>query len=139
MVASELEKLLLYASGRGRITLGEASGRLRDIIKSCEFKEGGFIIRTSAETATRALDLLASLHLVERLDLPEGDHAYVACDASHHHHAICTDCGRSLDIDDLGLSDVLSSIGARSGFRVSAHRLEVFGTCASCTATAAEA
>jgi len=90
-------------------------------------------------TIFRALDLLASLHLVERLDLPEGDHAYVACDASHHHHAICTDCGRSLDIDDLGLSDVLSSIGARSGFRVSAHRLEVFGTCASCTATAAEA
>jgi Fe2+ or Zn2+ uptake regulation protein len=83
-------------------------------------------------TVFRALDLLASLNLVERLDLPAGDHAYVACDPSHHHHAICTRCGHSLDIDDRGLSDVLSAIRTRSGFRVSAHRLEVFGTCASC-------
>ena len=83
-------------------------------------------------TIFRALDLLASLKLVERLDMPAGDHAYVSCEPAHHHHAICTGCGRSLDIDDLGLSEVLSAIGARSGFLVSAHRLEVFGLCSAC-------
>lgn len=83
-------------------------------------------------TIFRALDLFASLNLLERVDLPAGDHAYVACDANHHHHAICTACGRSLDIDDLGLAEVLAGIGTRSGFRVSDHRLEVFGTCAGC-------
>ena len=83
-------------------------------------------------TVFRALDLFTSLELVERVDLPGGDHAYVACDPVHHHHAICTGCGRSLDVDDLGLTGVIAGIGRRSGFRVTAHRLEIFGLCAAC-------
>jgi Fur family transcriptional regulator, ferric uptake regulator len=85
-------------------------------------------------TIFRALDQFASLDLVERVDLPGGEHAYVACEAVHHHHAICTGCGRSLDVDDQGLADVLAAIGGRSGFRVTAHRLEIFGLCAACQA-----
>ena len=88
-------------------------------------------------TVFRALDLFASLNLVERVDLPAGDHAYVACEQAHHHHAICTRCGRSLDVDDTGLAEVLADIGRRSGFRVSAHRLELFGLCAACQAATA--
>jgi len=88
-------------------------------------------------TVFRALDLFTSLNLVERVDLPGGDHAYVACDAAHHHHAICTSCGRSLDVGDLGLGDVLHEIGRRSGFHVTSHRLELFGVCAACHARAA--
>lgn len=87
-------------------------------------------------TIFRALDVFAGLGLVERVDLPAGDHAYVACEPAHHHHAICTSCGRSLDVDDLGLTDVLADIGRRSGFRVTAHRLEIFGLCAACQAAA---
>jgi Fur family transcriptional regulator, ferric uptake regulator len=87
-------------------------------------------------TIFRALDLFAQLHLVERVDLPGGDHAYVACERAHHHHAICTSCGRALDVDDRGLAEVLAAIGERSGFRVAAHRLEIFGLCSSCQAAA---
>ena len=68
------------------------------------------------------------------MDLPDGDHAYVVCDAVHHHHAICTGCGQSLDVDDRGLSDILATVLRRSGFRVTAHRLEIFGLCAACQA-----
>jgi Fur family ferric uptake transcriptional regulator len=88
-------------------------------------------------TVFRTLDAFASLGLVERVDLPDGGHAYVACDPVHHHHAICTGCGRSFDVDDAGLGEVLSGIGRRSGFRVTAHRLEIFGLCAACQAAAA--
>lgn len=83
-------------------------------------------------TIFRALDLFTTLGLVERVDLPGGEHAYVACDPVHHHHAICTGCGRSLDVDDVGLTGVLAAIGGRSGFRVTAHRLEIFGLCTAC-------
>jgi Fur family ferric uptake transcriptional regulator len=83
-------------------------------------------------TVFRTLDLFASLGLVERVDLPGGEHAYVVCEGVHHHHAICTGCGRSLDVDDLGLGEVLARIAARSGFRVTDHRLEIFGRCAEC-------
>ncbi len=85
-------------------------------------------------TIFRALDLFASLDLVERIDLPGGDHAYVACEPAHHHHAICTGCGRSFDVADSGLAEILGEIGRRSSFRVTEHRLEVFGLCAACHA-----
>jgi Fe2+ or Zn2+ uptake regulation protein len=90
-------------------------------------------------TIFRALDLFTSLDLVERVDLPDGDHAYVACDPVHHHHAICTSCGRSSDVSDLGLGEVLGQVGRRLGFTVTAHRLEIFGLCAACAAIAATA
>lgn len=83
-------------------------------------------------TIFRALELFTSLGLVERVDLPGGAHAWVVCEAVHHHHAICTGCGRSTEVDDAGLGEVLASIGGRSGFRVASHRLEVFGLCAAC-------
>jgi Fur family ferric uptake transcriptional regulator len=83
-------------------------------------------------TIFRSLDVFATLGLVERVDLPGGEHAYVVCDPVHHHHAICTSCGRSTDVSDLGLSEALADVGRRSGFRVTAHRLEIFGLCAAC-------
>lgn len=90
-------------------------------------------------TIFRALDLFASLGLVERIDLPGGDHAYVACDPVHHHHAICTGCGRSFDVADPGLAEILGEIGRRSSFRITGHRLEVFGLCAACQAASVQA
>jgi Fur family ferric uptake transcriptional regulator len=85
-------------------------------------------------TVFRCLELFTSLGLVERVDLPDGTHAWVACEDVHHHHAICTGCGRSVDVDDHGLAETLATIGRRTGFRVTSHRLEVFGTCATCAA-----
>ncbi len=86
-------------------------------------------------TVFRALDLFTSLGLVERVDLPAGDHAYVTCEPAHHHHAICTRCGRSLDLADMGLDQVLLDAGRRLGFRITSHRLELFGLCAACQAS----
>jgi Fe2+ or Zn2+ uptake regulation protein len=84
-------------------------------------------------TVFRALDLFADLNLVERLDLPDGGHAYVACDARHHHHVVCSSCGRSDDVEDSGIADVVARIADRTGFTVSEHRLELFGLCPACT------
>lgn len=90
-------------------------------------------------TIFRALDLFTELRLVERVDLPAGDHAYVACDPVHHHHAICTHCGRALDVADSGLADMLAEVGDRLGFRVTSHRLELFGLCGACQASSGAA
>ncbi|MEZ0241544.1 MAG: Fur family transcriptional regulator [Chloroflexota bacterium] len=85
-------------------------------------------------TIFRTLDVMLELGLVERLDLPSGEHAYVACEPSHHHHVICSACGRSEDIDDGGLRPIVRDIARRTGYRVDAHRLELFGLCPDCQA-----
>lgn len=91
-------------------------------------------LRVGRATIFRTLDVLAELRAVERIDLPSGEHAYVACDPVHHHHVVCTACGRSRDIDDAGLRSVVREIGRRTGYRIDEHRLEVFGRCPGCLA-----
>lgn len=83
-------------------------------------------------TIFRALELLLDLGLVERLDLPSGEHAYVACEPAHHHHVVCSSCGRSAEIDDAGLRAVVDDVARRTGYLVDTHRLELFGTCPAC-------
>jgi Fur family ferric uptake transcriptional regulator len=85
-------------------------------------------------TVFRALDAFSELHVVERLDLPNGDHAYVGCDPAHHHHVVCENCGRTTEIDDGGIRDIVLAIERRTGYRVDSHRLELFGRCPACAA-----
>ena len=83
-------------------------------------------------TIFRSLDVLADLGVVERLDLPSGGHAFVACEPAHHHHVVCSSCGRSTGVADHGLDRVAERIGRASGYRVETHRLELFGLCPDC-------
>lgn len=85
-------------------------------------------------TIFRTLDVMTDLSLVERIDLPSGEHAYVACEPVHHHHVVCSRCGRSDDVDDAGLRAVVRDIARRTGYRIDDHRLELFGLCAACQA-----
>lgn len=83
-------------------------------------------------TIFRLLELLATEGLVERVDLPNGSHAYVPCEPSHHHHLVCIACGAIAEVDDCGIDAVTAEAARRTGFRIDAHRLELFGHCPSC-------
>ncbi len=83
-------------------------------------------------TVFRTLEVLAELGVVERLDLPNGDHAYVGCEPTHHHHVVCSRCGRTSEIDDAGLRSMTGDVERSTGFRVDTHRLELFGVCPTC-------
>ncbi len=83
-------------------------------------------------TIFRAIDLFVEVGAVERIDLPSGEHAYVACVATHHHHVICSRCGQAEEIGDLGLGAVARQVARRTHYRVDEHRLELFGLCPGC-------
>lgn len=87
-------------------------------------------------TVFRSLDVLLDLGVVERIDLPSGEHAYVACEPTHHHHVVCSRCGRAADIEDAGLASVVDDVEHRTGYRIDRHRLELFGLCPTCLAGA---
>ena len=88
----------------------------------------------SRATLFRTLDLFTELGVVERLDLPSGEHAYVPCARAHHHHVICSRCGRTAEVDDCGVADAVAEIARRSGYSIDTHRLELFGLCRHCRA-----
>jgi Fe2+ or Zn2+ uptake regulation protein len=85
-------------------------------------------------TIFRTLDVLLEARAIERIDLPNGSHAYLVCEAAHHHHLVCSRCGQTADIDDAGLRSVVREVARRTGFRVDEHRLELFGSCPTCQA-----
>lgn len=113
----------LIAEQRGHFTAGELVERA-----------ARSAVPVGRATVFRALELFADLNLVERLDLPDGGHAYVACDAAHHHHVVCSSCGRSVDVEDSGIGEVVARIARRTGYNVASHRLELFGLCPECAA-----
>jgi Fe2+ or Zn2+ uptake regulation protein len=77
--------------------------------------------------------LFTALEVLERIDLPAGDHAYVVCEPGvHHHHIVCEVCGRVSEVADEGLAGAVRQIGDRTGWQVESHRLELYGRCPSC-------
>ena len=90
-------------------------------------------------TVFRAIDLLETVGAVERIDLQNGEHAYVACVPTHHHHVICSRCANATEIADLGLGAVAREVARRTGYRVDEHRLELFGLCPACQRATAQA
>ena len=89
-------------------------------------------------TIFRSLEVLAGLGVVERLDLPTGEHAYVPCEPAHHHHVVCSSCGRAaaVGIDDGRLAAVVRDVTRQTGYRVDSHRIELFGLCPACRTAA---
>lgn len=83
-------------------------------------------------TVFRLLELLSGQGFVERIDLPDGTHAYIPCEPTHHHHLVCLNCGATTDVDDCGIEAVTREAARRSGFKIEQHRLELFGRCPDC-------
>lgn len=51
---------------------------------------------------------------------------------TQHYHAICENCGKVEDIYYPGLEDVEKVTAELTGFKVSSHRLEIYGLCTEC-------
>lgn len=83
-------------------------------------------------TIFRALELFTELNVLERLDLPTGEHAYVPCEPAHHHHVVCSRCGRSTEASDHGLQAMVDEVAHHTGYRIDDHRLELYGLCPTC-------
>ncbi|MGH2429436.1 MAG: Fur family transcriptional regulator [Candidatus Limnocylindria bacterium] len=90
--------------------------------------------RIGRATVFRALDTFTALGLVERLDLPSGEHAYVTCEPEprHHHHLICATCGRTTEISGCNVAALAPDVERETGYQLDTHRVELFGTCPEC-------
>jgi Fur family transcriptional regulator, ferric uptake regulator len=83
----------------------------------------------------RALDVLAQLNLVHRIDV-DGTACYEPAHPSgeHHHHAICDRCGKMDSFEDPELERLIDGVGARLGYQVGAHDVVLRGSCPDCAA-----
>jgi Fur family ferric uptake transcriptional regulator len=91
--------------------------------------------RVGLASVYRALDVLAQLGLVHRVDV-DGTACFEPADPSgeHHHHAICDTCGRMDPFEDADLERALELVSERLGYTSRGHDLVLRGTCPGCAA-----
>ena len=87
---------------------------------------------TAYSTVYRVVDRLEQQGKVNRVDWRERGSRFEWAARPHHHHIVCADCGRSVDVDDRDLGFDERRIEQRTGFRVRHHAIELEGTCADC-------
>lgn len=83
-------------------------------------------------TVYRTLQAMVDEGLVDALRTDDGEQAYRRCSTGHHHHLVCRDCGRTVEIEGPAVERWTAAISAEHGFTDVAHTLELFGRCGPC-------
>jgi Fur family transcriptional regulator, ferric uptake regulator len=87
---------------------------------------------TGLATVYRTLSLLANEGVIDTIAHNPGELCYRWCGDEHHHHLVCSNCHRVVEVGDCELGSWLDRVSARHGFVATAHRLEVAGVCGAC-------
>ena len=83
-------------------------------------------------TVYRALTDLVSSGEADALQSQDGEALYRACTTSHHHHLICRQCGRTVEIEASGAEQWAEKVAKEHGFSATSHTIEIFGMCPKC-------
>lgn len=86
-------------------------------------------------TVYRTLQSLADIGAVDVLQHPDGETLYRHCLTDHHHHhLVCTRCGRSEEVEGGPVEKWAELVAARYGYELEAHDAEIYGVCRACQA-----
>ena len=88
--------------------------------------------RVGRATVFRTMKLLLDLNIVCRVLLDDGTLHYRVSTGRHHHHLVCTDCGRVEDFSQCDVESLVRDLQKATQYEVQAHWLEVYGRCQSC-------
>lgn len=102
-------------------------------VKDLHARLAGLRPRIGLATVYRTLEALRDLGLVAIAAQPHGEAAYLFCRSGHHHHAVCTRCGRVDDVPCRSLPKYERILSHGLRFRLTEHQVEFYGVCARCS------
>jgi Fur family ferric uptake transcriptional regulator len=88
--------------------------------------------RVGLATVYRSLQALSDAGDVDQLRTDEGEVAYRRCSRGHHHHLVCRNCGRTVEVEGPAVEHWADKVALAHGFTDVSHTLEIFGLCAAC-------
>jgi Fur family ferric uptake transcriptional regulator len=86
-------------------------------------------------TVYRTIQLLEQLGIVSKHNFDDGRSRYELVDSAEdhqHHHLICLQCGRVLEVEGDLLEHLEKSIDRKYRFRIVDHKVKFFGYCNIC-------
>ncbi|HXY37977.1 MAG TPA: Fur family transcriptional regulator [Planctomycetaceae bacterium] len=142
--ASPREKLEEFLATRGLRLTQERSAILDEVFSSHLHFDGDELatrlasrpgaVRVSRATVYRTLRLMVEAGLLRRVARPNGREVYEHdYGYPQHDHFICRVCGELIEFQNGAISEILEEVAAKNSFRVSGHRLEVYGLCSKCS------
>jgi len=106
------------------LTIAEIRARAEDLAQSSTYRNLTVLEQAGVVHRVVGTDEYARFELDEEL-------------TGHHHHLICSRCGRVEDVDlgpdlEAALDTAVARAARRSGFSVGSHRLDLLGVCPAC-------
>jgi len=92
-------------------------------------------------TVYRTLDLLTQMGLILKFDFGDGRSRYELASGAikeHHHHMVCTRCGRIIDYGDFMEQEVEfmkgleAELSKKHKFKINSHQIHFYGLCERC-------
>jgi Fur family ferric uptake transcriptional regulator len=93
-------------------------------------RDGGDNVGLS--TVYRTLQALADADEVDVLRAEDGETRYRRCSSTHHHHLVCRQCGRTVEVEGPTVERWATGIAEEHGYDDVSHTLEIFGLCPTC-------
>jgi Fur family ferric uptake transcriptional regulator len=87
---------------------------------------------TGLATVYRTLQKAAARNTVDVLRKEDGEALYRLCETGHHHHLLCTSCGKTIEVEGSSVERWANTVAKNNGFREVSHVVELFGICARC-------
>ncbi|MEY4276170.1 MAG: hypothetical protein RIS26_633 [Actinomycetota bacterium] len=113
-----------------RHALGEATGFVSAQQLHLVLRNHGSTIGLA--TVYRTLADLALANEADSLQSKDGELLYRACGTMHHHHLICRECGKTVEIEASQVEQWADQVAKAHGFSSPSHTIDIFGVCASC-------
>jgi len=84
-------------------------------------------------TVYRTLKLLSQSGIAREVDFGDGFQRYEhEFGHDHHDHLICERCKKSVEVLDPEIEILQEKLARKHGFKVSTHRMDIFGICSDC-------
>lgn len=83
-------------------------------------------------TVYRTLQAMAEAGEVDVVTNAAGEATYRRCSPDHHHHLVCTSCGRTVEISAPAVELWTQRVAADNDFVDVSHTIELRGLCATC-------
>jgi Fur family ferric uptake transcriptional regulator len=120
---------------RQRLTVLEALRSREDSVTAqdlhMELRQAGEPVGLT--TVYRTLTALAEAGFLDTFNR-DSEQAFRLCGDHHHHHLVCEVCNRVEEISAADVERWVDDVAARYGYRVTAHRADIFGICGDCIA-----
>jgi len=87
---------------------------------------------TGLATVYRTLQKAAAKNTVDVLRTDDGEALYRLCETGHHHHLICTNCRKTVEVEGSAVEKWANTVAKTHGFKKVTHVVELFGLCAKC-------